>query len=270
MHVVGPEVHEAGLVLVAHQEVERLVDEVARAVPAFHVVLVAPDPVRGGQFGSRVGAFPRRTVLVEAERGDRRRVLHIAPAAHVPLAEVSGGVPGVAEDAGHRGRFGGEVVGLFAGGVAFAGLEVGVDAPLHREHARGEPHARGRADRSGGIVAVQDQTLRSQAVDGGRFDPARVGAREVADAHVVGVDDHDVRAALRCLRLCFCRGLRRGRGDCSGAQQSGEDGAVIHVLKFCEFACGSRRPGAVPHRGAAVRIPVLFRSQDNHYIGAGD
>ena len=230
----------------AHQKIERLVDEVASAVPAFHVVLVAPDPVRGGQFGSRVGAFPCRTVLVEAERGDRRRVLHVAPAAHVPLAEVPGGVSGVAEDAGHRGRVGGEVVSLFAGGVALAALEVGVDAPLHREHARGEAHARGRADRSRGVVAVQDQSLRSQTVDGGRFDPARAGAREVADAHVVGVDDHDVRTALRRLRLGFCGGLRCGRSDGSGAQQSGEDGAVIHVLKFCEFAGGSCRPGERP------------------------
>ena len=101
VHVVGPEVDEAGLVFVAHHEVERLVDEVARAVPAFHVVLVAPYPVRGGQFGSRIGAFPRRTVFVEAECGDLRGVFHVAAAAHVPFAEVSGSVACVVEDAGH-------------------------------------------------------------------------------------------------------------------------------------------------------------------------
>lgn len=100
VHVVGPEVHEAGRSLMAHQKVERLVDEVTGSLPSFYVVFFAPYPVRGGQFGRGIGALPGRAIFVESVAGDLRCIRHVASASHVPFAEVSGGVSCVVEDAG--------------------------------------------------------------------------------------------------------------------------------------------------------------------------
>src|SRR5690606_28481602 len=48
MHIVRPQVHEAGCLFVPAQEIERLVDKVSRPIPPQHAILVRPYPVRGG------------------------------------------------------------------------------------------------------------------------------------------------------------------------------------------------------------------------------
>src|SRR5688572_33479793 len=44
--IIEPEIDESRLLLVATNEIERLIDEERRAIPALHLVLFGPDPIR--------------------------------------------------------------------------------------------------------------------------------------------------------------------------------------------------------------------------------
>ena len=54
-------------------------------------------------------------------------VVDVANAAHVPFAEVGGGVAGVLERAGERGDRGVEEVANAVFAIALAGVDVGID-----------------------------------------------------------------------------------------------------------------------------------------------
>lgn len=115
------------------------VHEIRRAVPPFDAVSGLPYPVAGGD--ERVGALPGRDILVEAIVQDRLCILHIAPASHVPFAEVSRRIAAVLQGTCHGGGTVGEEVVLLVLGVVYPFLQEGVDAPAGGVHACGEPYS---------------------------------------------------------------------------------------------------------------------------------
>ena len=76
--------------------------------------------------------------FVEAIFGDERGFADVALAAHVPFAEMAGGVAGVLEHAGEGRGPGVEPMGHAAGVVGGAVVQEGVDAPALRILTGGE------------------------------------------------------------------------------------------------------------------------------------
>src|ERR1035437_7658031 len=126
----------------------------------------------------RLRAFPGAGVFVEAVSSERRGVGHIPSTAHVPLAEMAGGVTSGLQCASEGRRPRVQEVGLLASAVAGAGLQEAGDVPAGGEHAGGEPRARGRANRRNAIVLGEADAFAREAVEVGR---GRELAAEAAD-----------------------------------------------------------------------------------------
>src|SRR5581483_5927452 len=151
VNVVGPEIDVTGFALVAAQEIQRLVNKVCAAVPAFDLVVLGPDPICSSDDGIGLRAFPSAGVFIEAVFAEGRRVGDVAAAAHVPFAEMAGHVARFLERACDGRSFGVEKIRLFAFAIAGAGLQVAGHAPARREHASRKGCPRGRTDGRGNV-----------------------------------------------------------------------------------------------------------------------
>ena len=159
MHIVGPEVDIKRLPggNGALHEGHRGIDKTATDLRALHpddrsaeALGIGPDAARfpvarleGERQQLGTHALKIRQAFVEAVGRDRRRVVDIALAAEMPLAEVAGGVAARLQQARQGRRLRIEPLGDPAALVVGAVVQVGGDAPALRVLAGGEGATRG-------------------------------------------------------------------------------------------------------------------------------
>src|SRR6266540_1136007 len=137
----------------SRDEVEGLVHEERRALPALHLVLRRPYPILRRDVGMRLRTFISAHAFVVAIGGELRRIGDIAPTAEMPFSDVRRGVTGGFQLARQRRRLRIEKVHLLALAIACARLHETGDVPTRREISREESAARWRANRRSAVVA---------------------------------------------------------------------------------------------------------------------
>jgi len=223
-----PEVHEEGPLLVGADELTGLVGH--------PFVDVAARLVRDGGVTDEL---PRRQVSSAGTRGPRcvgpvevealvARLVGVAPGevvAEVPLAEVAGGVARVLQrlrqrveirlQARHRSRKMHPRVAqqelllqMHLREVAARGGDAGARGVLSDHDAR----PRGGAKRAGGVGVGESHASRGEAVEVRRFVEGAAEAAQIANAQVIGENQHDVGA------VC---GQSRERRQQQGGQECG-------------------------------------------------
>ena len=155
-------------------------------------------------------AFEVRQRGVETVSGDRRSIVDVALAAHVPLAEMTRGIAGVVQHAREQRCLRIEPLGHAARVVLGAVVEEGRDAPALWILARREADARGRTDRRGDVKLFEAQALGGEAIDLGRLRVLVAETGKVAPPHIVDEDHNEIGTA---------RGSRLGGGNPEGAAQ---------------------------------------------------
>src|SRR4029079_14235139 len=106
------------------------------SVPALHLVLARPDPVLGGDVRIWIQTFViDQAAIVDGGR-ELGRVLDVAPAAQVPLANMERRVPGLVQRTRQGRGLRVEEVGHLTRLVSRAGLEITGDPPPRRELPR--------------------------------------------------------------------------------------------------------------------------------------
>ena len=132
----------------------------------------------------------------------------------MPLADVSGVVAGIVQDARQAWRFRVEPVRHAALLVELPAIEVGRDAPARGILARDQRAARRAADRRVDVEPAEPQALAREAVDLGRLHARAAEAAQIAVAHVVDQHEQHVRPGRRSARR-----LRAGRLDVTSAKE---------------------------------------------------
>src|SRR5207244_5529119 len=113
----------------------------------------------------RLRAFPGAGVLVKTISGKRRRVRHIASAAHVPFAKMTRGISGCPQRSRERRRGWIEKVRLLTFTIARARLQVARDLPPRRKHAGDDASARRRTNWRGAVILSKPNSFFCQAVN---------------------------------------------------------------------------------------------------------
>jgi hypothetical protein len=239
VNVVRPEIDETGLVLVAPKKIERLIYKECRAVPTFDFVVRGPDPVGGSDVGVWFRAFPCAGVFVEAVSGERRSIGDVATAAHMPFAEVAGGVTGGFQSAGEgrRGRV--QKIRLLALSITGARLEETGDVPARGEHTGREAGARRRTNRSGAVVFGEASSLARQAIEVGSRCKLAAIAADIAVAHIIAEDEEDVRPGGGTGERCR-EGEGKRKDDAEEAHIVDEKrGCLLFTLQGVRSGCAS-------------------------------
>ena len=226
VHVIRPEIHVKRF-LVARGSVderERGIGKAGRDLGTLHPghrltkpLGVGPNPLRlviAGLEGERKELGPHALEVcqrgVETIGRDRRSIVDVALAAHVPLAEMARGIAGVAQHAReHRGlRI--EPLGHAARAVLSSVVEEGRDAPALWILTRREADARGRTDRRGDVELLEAEALGGEAINLGRHRVLVAETGKVAPPHVVDEDHNEIGTA---------RGSRLGGSNPESAAQ---------------------------------------------------
>jgi len=209
MDIVGPEI-DVERFSVRHRSVDEIeggLDEAAgdlrtlhpghRAAEAFGV---GPDAtglrvagLEGERQEFRAHALEVGECFVETILADWRGIVHVALTAQMPFAEVTGGVAVLSEDAREDRRLRIEPLGHAAAVIVGPVAQVRRDAPALRVLACGDCAARRRADGGVDVELGEADSLGGQPVHLWRARVPVAEAREVAPAHVVNVDENDVR-----------------------------------------------------------------------------
>ncbi|MPM91872.1 hypothetical protein SDC9_139006 [bioreactor metagenome] len=85
----------------AFNEVERFINKICRSVPPLDAVAIAPYPVGIGQQRIGIRTFPGGFIFIKAIIIDRRCIVHIATATHVPFTEMTGCITVFFQHTGH-------------------------------------------------------------------------------------------------------------------------------------------------------------------------
>ena len=101
MHIIRPEIQKERLVFMTFDKVDALIYKVLGTSPAFYAVFGRPYPVRSSDCRFRVRTFIRRYIFVKTIIFNRRCIVHVAPASHVPFTYVSGGITCTLESTCH-------------------------------------------------------------------------------------------------------------------------------------------------------------------------
>ena len=179
-------------------KINTLIYKIFRTFPAFYTVIITPNPFRGRYCRGRIGTFIGGKIFIETIIFDRRRIMYITPASHMPFTDVPGSIARILKGTRHRRKFVIQIITLFTSFVTCFIIEESINSYLKWEKPCCQPATGRRTNRSRRIILIEQYSVLCQFINIGCRNKLASITTNITYAHIININNNYIRRSF-CL-----------------------------------------------------------------------